>query len=426
MSSSGVYIVGRNGYNEFLTKSTDDSSYFGIADDAENLMESNINKLSGDIKEIISGNEFAFHHDINHNIWASGYNGNGECCTGHKQNLYEYHEIKYFKQKGIKIKKICATISSQTIFWITENNEVYGNGENLYHQLGTDMPNDIKASHSSPVLIKALTNQNIIDIRPSDAFSIALCSNSHTKPLLIVANWSRDVMIYIPDEISKLIYNYYTANKVLFTGVFPEAGGKDYFKTWSENDKLKNKNVNIEKIRVGKRHCLCLDSDGVVWSAGSNDKGQIGLGLDIDGHQEFKQIEYFVKNDIKIRDMECGWNHSVMVDYEGRVWTFGSNTYGQMGNIMDVDKVLTPVEIECFRDYDIEMIKCGVSHNYLRCDGNKHFLWGSNASNECLTDDNKNEAEPHEISKIILNKTSGKTIKDVFLGYDNTKLIVKL
>ena len=88
-------------------------------------------------------------------------------------------------------------------------------------------------------------------------------------------------------------------------------------------------------------------------------------------------------------------------------------------------RISMPIEMKIFKDCKIEQIKCGATHNYVRCDGDVHYLWGSNARNECLVlDEDQNIVTPHDINEIVLQATNGKRIKDVFLGYDNTKIIV--
>ena len=33
-------------------------------------------------------------------------------------------------------------------------------------------------------------------------------------------------------------------------------------------------------------------------------------------------VEYFIRNNIEIKEIECGAYHSMMIDYDGRVWIF--------------------------------------------------------------------------------------------------------
>ena len=90
--------------------------------------------------------------------------------------------------------------------------------------------------------------------------------------------------------------------------------------------------------------------------------------------------------------------------------------------------------METFQDCNVEMIKCGITHNYLKCDVDKHYLWGSNSNHECLELDYDDDFEeslfeskttnPHDIATIVYEKANVKKIKQVSLGYDNTKILV--
>ena len=200
---------------------------------------------------------------------------------------------------------------------------------------------------------------------------------------------------------------------------------------WMEEPELRD--ISIVKVAVGAGFAFFLDLHGNVWGWGDNDYGQLGLGYTGNNHKDYdntatkiKSVTYFVKNGIKIRDVECGSRHTVMVDYDGRVWIFGGNNWGQMGGITDDIKITTPIEMVMLRDCQIEMIKIGASHNYVKCKGDKHYLWGSNESKECLNLDEEavKWSEPRDIKQIVFERTNGKKIKDVYVGYDDTKIVV--
>ena len=80
--------------------------------------------------------------------------------------------------------------------------------------------------------------------------------------------------------------------------------------------------------------------------------------------------------------------------------------------------VTEPRELIMFRDSIVEEIKCGQGHVYLRCDGNKHYLWGRNKCNACISGDANSIKSPELLDLKDIE------IKDIFLGYSNTKLIV--
>jgi alpha-tubulin suppressor-like RCC1 family protein len=98
----------------------------------------------------------------------------------------------------------------------------------------------------------------------------------------------------------------------------------------------------IVAVAAGDAHSLALDSDGYVWSWGLNDEGQLGHGhFDGDGGEDpFVRRPEEVLTDVggdpeplsDIVAIAAGGSHSLALDREGRVWSWGANFAGQLGN----------------------------------------------------------------------------------------------
>ncbi len=65
-----------------------------------------------------------------------------------------------------------------------------------------------------------------------------------------------------------------------------------------------------------------------VWSFGSNHEGQLGLGDN--GYGTNRNIPTKINN-IKAKFVSCGENHTVLIDMDNNVWSFGSNDNGPPG-----------------------------------------------------------------------------------------------
>lgn len=83
---------------------------------------------------------------------------------------------------------------------------------------------------------------------------------------------------------------------------------------------------NIIKIKSNGYSGYALDNNGFVWSVGSNDQGQLGLGDKNDRH-EFERIES-VNN---IIDIVSSRSNLYMLDKDGNVYSVGDNQNGQLG-----------------------------------------------------------------------------------------------
>ena len=73
-------------------------------------------------------------------------------------------------------------------------------------------------------------------------------------------------------------------------------------------NQLNCENMNITKVRVGCDHSYFLDSEGSVWVCGSNRKGQLGLGHAESPIKKITCINFFVKHNIKMKEIEYGKN----------------------------------------------------------------------------------------------------------------------
>jgi alpha-tubulin suppressor-like RCC1 family protein len=77
-----------------------------------------------------------------------------------------------------------------------------------------------------------------------------------------------------------------------------------------------------------------------VWTWGNNEKGKLGNG--------YAENTYFPAYQVpelnKIISVAGGFNHSIALEENGTMWTWGANGKGQLGDGTDVDK-LAPVKV---------------------------------------------------------------------------------
>ena len=82
------------------------------------------------------------------------------------------------------------------------------------------------------------------------------------------------------------------------------------------------------KVDCGLDYTICLDSDGKLYSWGSNRYGQLG----ITGTNTYKQNSpcemTLPRNFGKVTDFSCGEEHSALLTDNGHVYTWG---YGNDG-----------------------------------------------------------------------------------------------
>lgn len=88
---------------------------------------------------------------------------------------------------------------------------------------------------------------------------------------------------------------------------------------------ISNSKFSIKKIACGAAHTVFVTLDGLAYSAGNNDHGQLGR----DGFRtRFEQISKLQEKFIV--DVACGTHHTLLLDNTGFIYGFGSNCYGQL------------------------------------------------------------------------------------------------
>ena len=164
---------------------------------------------------------------------------------GYKLNIYTITLPKN-ELKG----KICIGIEGSGIFWLRSNDDIYINGENINHELGV-------ASHEGDIEVPTLFNYfkqkslRVIDVSPSDGFTIALCQDGSV--------WLAGYFAGIDDD-----------------DVEDEFEAEEYMlhKTFTKIESLTSH--KIIGISTGFDHLLFLEQNGNVWSCGDDMHGECG------------------------------------------------------------------------------------------------------------------------------------------------------
>lgn len=155
-------------------------------------------------------------------------------------------------------------------------------------------------------------------------------------------------------------------------------------------DITSNLNLNEEEkiisIKLGKEHSAALSSNGRLFSWGHNFYGQIGsdtsslylFPIEITNNFRFEEGEF-------IQSIELGGYHSAALTSQGKMFTWGWNGFGQLGNSSNLPN-MTPVEINSRlfpnpKDR-ISLINFGANSSAVITRDRKIFTWGSNQSGE--------------------------------------------
>lgn len=96
--------------------------------------------------------------------------------------------------------------------------------------------------------------------------------------------------------------------------------------------------VTFTSLAFNQNASIALDNEGDVWAWGDGDGGQLGLG---DQDSVVLDVDYYTPQKINalkdIVSITRGYDHTVALDKNGQVFTFGENDKGQLGNSSNED-----------------------------------------------------------------------------------------
>jgi len=133
--------------------------------------------------------------------------------------------------------------------------------------------------------------------------------------------------------------------------------------------------VAVASMSGGLYMSSVVTVDGVLWSCGYNNSGQLGVG-DSDCRQTFVRVggpEVF--GDAGVRRVECGWEMCLILAHSGLVWVTGG-----ISNTMVPDELCFPRLLKngpSFRNGDIAAVGCGVMHFALVKQDGSLYTWGN-------------------------------------------------
>jgi alpha-tubulin suppressor-like RCC1 family protein len=127
----------------------------------------------------------------------------------------------------------------------------------------------------------------------------------------------------------------------------------------------------IVEISAGHYHSLAADSAGNAWAWGRNNNGQLG-----DGTTQKRTRPVRVGTLTSVHLLAGGRDHSLALKNDGTVWAWGSNAFGQIGDGTTTRR-LSPVQVLGLTRPVIQ-IAAGREHSLAVEDDGSVWSWGSN------------------------------------------------
>jgi alpha-tubulin suppressor-like RCC1 family protein len=170
--------------------------------------------------------------------------------------------------------------------------------------------------------------------------------------------------------------------------------------------------TNWKQVSCGALNTAAIKTDGTLWTWGWNSYGQ--LGINISGSNRVTPVTTF-SGGTNWKQVDAGGNHIVAIKTDGTLWTWGRNNNGQLG-VNDTINRSTPVQV-FGNATNWKQVSCGNDHiGAIKTDGT---LWtfGRNSVGQLGVNDTTNRLTP------IPTSTGGTNWKQVSCGYNFTSAI---
>jgi len=140
-----------------------------------------------------------------------------------------------------------------------------------------------------------------------------------------------------------------------------------------------SEDVRLKAISAGAYHMLGLGFDGEAWVWGSG-PGLLGNGRNGDALEPMP-VSDLLDLDVHVVQVACGHNFNMALGADGVVWTWGRNDNGQLGlgGGFNLDMEKSPRPVEALQGEKIVSVAAG--HNHAACvnDKGECYIWGYSA-----------------------------------------------
>lgn len=316
-------------------------------------------------------------------LWTWGNHDYGQ--TGHDQDIPTNITSQFPLNEAETLDRVFLGWEHTAV--LTSFNQLYMFGRNDVGQLGTNTNTNANQPINITPSFSLVSNEIIVDVALGWGHSLALTSLGR------LFTWGKNDSGQLGDgsNLNSLAPKDITTRLRL-----------------TPNDV-------IISIAAGSSHSALLTKEGRLFLWGRNVYGQVGDQTNTSKNTPVEITSSFnLTTNEKITSISLGWGHSAAITSHGRVFTWGFNTFGQLGNNSTADES-KPIEITSFlnlnSDEKVINIKLGSSHSYVSTSLNRRFVWGWNQYGQLGIVDYENKLIPYEFQPFF-----DQEIKEVFLG----------
>ena len=146
--------------------------------------------------------------------------------------------------------------------------------------------------------------------------------------------------------------------------------------------------VMATAMAAGASHSLAIGSDGKLYAWGFNGAGQLGTGSGTDSPTP---VGVNLPSGVTATAISAGNSHSLASGSNGKLYAWGDNTYGQLGNGSATSSP-APMVVSLPSGVMATAIAAGAFHSLAIGSDGKLYVWGSNYSGQLGTGRSANDS----------------------------------
>jgi alpha-tubulin suppressor-like RCC1 family protein len=174
--------------------------------------------------------------------------------------------------------------------------------------------------------------------------------------------------------------------------------------------------TDVQKVSLSHSHSIAMTTLGEVFTAGSTDNGQLGIGVTYDTSVPLAKLPMF-SDELRAVDVGCGDHFCMVLERSGVVYAFGKGSFGRLG-LGGEEDVLVPQRVQT--SHRIVQLACGGRHVACLNSEGEVVVWGYGFYGQLCTEGDDDLPKP---TAIDLAGQTGYWAKRVVCGYFSTALV---
>uniref|UniRef100_T1IPE6 HECT domain-containing protein n=1 Tax=Strigamia maritima TaxID=126957 RepID=T1IPE6_STRMM len=293
-------------------------------------------------------------------MFCWGNTVNGELGLGgiEEEHVLTPRELQF--SKAWEVSRV-ACGENHTVF-LTADGRVFTCGSNDMNQLGH---------------VKPRKRPEQIDVLAAHVVRLVACGLHHT---LVVNEWGQ-------------IFSW--GNEA-----FGQLGNPGITKEFTSSPRVIRPlaTKRVVQVACGANHSLALTDVGQLYAWGSNECGQLGLG--VKGKDEPNPSLIKSLEGVPLAQIACGSEHSIALSKSGAVFSWGKNTFGQLGLNDELNREY-PTLLRTLRSHKIKYISCGEDHTATLTKEGGVFTFGAGMYGQLGHNSIANEILPRKVIELM-------------------------